>query len=329
MTFATTSGGDHDRPGAPRAVRRAWSAGAPAGRARAPLPRSEHTAARCRPPLAPRPGAVYPVSDRHAPAEPLLVPRHPWELPLVVAAALATLCLLGMAVHTLWTATEVAHRWFGLAVLAVPAGSWTARGLRHAEQRAESIRISPTQFPEAYHAVQRLSARMGLGFVPDAYVALGSGAPHATPGGHGTRRYLVISSDLFEVGGRLRDPDGFRFLVAHQLGHIAAGHTSFPLRAATSLGRLLPVLGPALARAMEYTADNHAHAHCPEGAHAIRLLAGGKYLYPEVNLSEMAERGRTDRGPFLFLYTLLSSRPANTRRMAALRDRDRPGRVFL
>ncbi|WP_082126889.1 M48 family metallopeptidase [Allosalinactinospora lopnorensis] len=257
-----------------------------------------------------------------------VVPRHPWELPLLVAAVAVTLTIVVFALHTLWTSLTD-PQWPLLALLALPAGFWAVRGLLHAEQRAQSIKISPTQFPEAHRVIRTLSARMGLRSAPDAYVCHRGGRLSSAASGHGLRRYIVISSDLFEVGGRLRDPAALTFVVAHQLGHIAAGHTSFWRRLGTSVAAVVPVLGASLSRAMEYTADDHAHAYCPEGAHAVQLLAGGKYLYPRINLGEMADRARTERGPSLFLYNLFSHRPVNIKRMAAIRDRSSPGRVFL
>ncbi|GAA1763079.1 M48 family metallopeptidase [Streptomonospora arabica] len=279
---------------------------------------------------APVPAGFGPRAGDAAPNEPLAVSRHPWEVPLTLAAVLVTCCVIGAAVHTLWTGEGAALWAAGLVLAGIPGGCWAAAGLRHARRRAQSVRISPTQFPDADHAIRRLSAGMGLAGAPDAYVYPAASAGSRAWGiGHGRRGYIVVPGDLFDSDGRLRDPDALRFVAAHQLGHIAAGHASFHLRAVTAPARLVPVLGAALSRAMEYTADNHAHAYCPEGVHAVRLPAGGARLYTQVNMSEMAERARTDRGPFVFLYNLLSSRPANTKRMAALRDRSRPGRLFF
>ncbi|MUL40350.1 M48 family metallopeptidase [Streptomonospora sp. PA3] len=331
MTHTAASDGGPHRLQPLRSAARPRTPHTAAARAAAALPRRE-------PQL--RPARVGTGSVR-APADPgarvggaaltefAPVARHPWEWPLAAAAAAVTACLLAAVIHTLLTGEGAAVWAAGLVLAGVPAGCWAEGGLQHAKQRAQSVRISPTQFPEAHHAIRRLSAQMGLACAPDAYVHPAADRPRSWAAGHGRRGYVVVSGDLFDSGGRLRDPDALRFVVAHQLGHIAAGHTALWLRAATAAGRAVPVLGASLSRAMEYTADNHAHAHCPEGVHAIRMLAGGAHLYAQVNMSEMAERARTDRGPFLLLYNLLSSRPANTKRMAALRDRTRPGRVFL
>ncbi|QBI52121.1 M48 family metallopeptidase [Streptomonospora litoralis] len=334
---AASDGGQHRMP-PPRTATRAVPPRSARTRTPAPLSRRQQPRALRAAPAASHRAPTRPVTHAAGsvprlgggpPTEPPPVCRHPWEWPLTAAALLVTAVVLAAAGHTLSTAEGAALWGAGILFAGVPGTCWAASGLLQARQRAHSVRISPTQFPEAEHAIRRLSAQMGLECTPEAYVCQDGGRLRSWAGSHGPRRYIVVSSDLFEIGGRLRDPDALRFVVAHQLGHIAAGHTSFWLRTGTAAGRLVPVLGSSLSRAREYTADNYAHAHCPEGAHAIRLLVGGKHLYAQVNMSEMAERARTDRGPFLFLYNLLSSRPASTRRMAAIRDRTRAGRVFL
>ncbi|MFD6095442.1 peptidase M48 [Nocardiopsis flavescens] len=252
-------------------------------------------------------------------------PAHPWEAPLFLMCVLANLLLLALGAQLLGGLTGT---WQApaLALALVPAACWLVRGLRHARHRAESVKISPTQFPEAYRVIAMLSAAMGVR-TPEAYVRVDGG--QADAGGHGLRSHLVLSGELFDDDGRARDADALAFAVAHQLGHVVAGHTGFWRRVAILCADLVPLLGAALARCSEYTADNHAYAHFPEGAHTVRMHAGGVRLYPRVNMGEMADRARTDRSGTLLLYHLLSRRPGNVRRMAALRDRGRRGRIFL
>ena len=56
---------------------------------------------------------------------------------------------------------------------------------------------------------------------------MGSGVLNAFASGHGFRRFVVIHSDMFEVGGRTRDPEALRFVIGHEVGHLAAGHVSY------------------------------------------------------------------------------------------------------
>ncbi|GAB3705740.1 M48 family metallopeptidase [Nocardiopsis oceani] len=286
---------------------------------------------------APGPGGTYSASlhghsrelcSVDSDEEVVAAAAHPWEKPLVALCVMVSLVFAAALVRLVWSVSGSAL-WTVVSLLVTPLVCWAARGLRYARERAESVRISPTQFPEAYRMVVSLSADTGLARNPEAYVRLGPVSARADAAAHGLRTYLALPETLFDEGGRPRDPNALAFLITHQIGHIAAGHTGYWRRVATLGAELVPGLGAALSRANEYTADNHAHAHLPEGTHAVSLFAGGPHLYTRVNIGEMAARARTDRGCSLLLYHLLSRRPSNTRRMAALRDRDRRGRVFL
>ena len=274
-------------------------------------------------------GVLWPgTSDLTEDEEFLPPPFHPWERPLLVVCVVVTFVLAAFLAHTAWSVTG-SRLWTIVTLCAVPAWCLFGRGLRHARHRAESVKVSPTQFPEVHRMVMTLSENMGLDRSPDAYVTPGGDPLRTDASGHGLRRYLVLSGELFDTDGHLRDPEVAAFLMAHQIGHIAAGHTGYWRRVATSGAELVPGLGAALCRAQEYTADNHAHTHLPGSSHAVRVLASGTHAYTRVNMGEMADRARTDRGCSLLLYHLFTRRPSNIRRMAALRDRSRHGRVFL
>jgi Zn-dependent protease with chaperone function len=215
-----------------------------------------------------------------------------------------------------------------LLLLSIPLLVYFVRGQLFARQRVNGVRITEAQFPEAYRMVAEAAESFGMRHAPEAYIVLGNGTINAFASGHGFRRYVAIHSDLFEVGGRLADPDALRFVIGHEVGHIAAGHTSFWRQFAVSVAQVIPGVGSTLGRAQEYTADNHAYAFCPEGVQGMRVLAAGKYLYPAVDFDDIAARAHTDTGFFVLLVNLLSSHPVNTFRFAALADRTKPGRVL-
>ena len=156
--------------------------------------------------------------------------------------------------------------------------------------------MSPTQFPEGYWLVVEAAQRFGLTEVPDAYVVLGNGKINAFASGHGFRRYVVVYSDLFEIGGQARDPEALAFVIGHEVGHIAAGHASY-WRQLSQLAMKIPFLGQALSRSMEYTADNHGYAFRPEGARrAIGVLSAGKYLLQVGGFRRHGRPGRRGDG---------------------------------
>ncbi|WP_280398875.1 M48 family metallopeptidase [Nocardia carnea] len=252
--------------------------------------------------------------------------RHSWEIPLLVVVVLVTAVgyLLAFLLLVLGSTNQ-----YVLILVAAPLLLWIGRGINYSRQRVNGVKMSPTQFPEGYRMVQEAAARFGMASAPDAYVVLGNGRINAFASGHGFRRYVVVYSDLFEVSGEAREPDALAFIIGHEVGHIAAGHTSYWRMLGMFLVPVLPVLGNSLIRAQEYTADNHGYCHRPQGAAAaMGTLAAGKYLNTVVGFDEMADRAAQERGFFVWIVNAVSTHPVLTWRMWALRDRSRHGPLF-
>jgi Zn-dependent protease with chaperone function len=252
--------------------------------------------------------------------------RHPWEIGLLILVIGASVVIYLLAILVVLTG-HYSLLW--LSVLFTPLILFLGRGLNLGQQRVNGVKMSPTQFPEGYRLVVEAAQRFGLTEIPDAYVVLGNGTINAFASGHGYRRYVVVYSDLFEIGGQARDPEALAFVIGHEVGHIAAGHASY-WRQLSQLAMKIPFLGSALSRSMEYTADNHGYAMRPEGARrAIGVLSAGKYLLRSVDFDAMADRASTETGFFPWLANMLSSHPVHTWRAAALRDRSVAGALFL
>ncbi|MFW0796411.1 M48 family metallopeptidase [Gordonia sp. CPCC 205515] len=253
--------------------------------------------------------------------------RHPWENPMLVIIILLT--LIGYAAIVLLVVTGEFSDYF-LTLLAAPLVLLLLRGLSYAQPRVNGVQMTPSQFPDGYRMVVEAAARYGLEYVPDAYVVLGNGQINAMASGHGFRRYIVVYSDLFEVGGRARDPQALEFVIGHEVGHIAAGHTSYWRQLATVVGMNIPVIGSALSRAQEYTADNYGYYTRPAGAPGvIGVLSAGKYMLSGVDFDQFADRATHERGFFTWAVNALASHPVLTWRAAALRDRTRPGAMLF
>ena len=136
--------------------------------------------------------------------------RHPGELPWLIAAYSVTLvAYIGVAVYFVTSfipdvqainvdsetgsASNIGLM-LQLALLAVylPLLLFFARAVMYAQIRLTGVRITPTQFPEAYQMVVEAARAAGLRRVPDAYVQLGNGQINAFASGHGHRRFIVI-----------------------------------------------------------------------------------------------------------------------------------------
>ncbi|MGW5238238.1 M48 family metallopeptidase [Monashia sp. NPDC004114] len=280
--------------------------------------------------MRPQPMQALPVPPgSHVPMRRLV--RHPQEILALVVAILASGLLLFASFGEVISAIDEERTpdIYALALIFAPLLIWFARGQLWAQQRLNGVKLTPEQFPEAYAMLVDAAARSGLSFVPDAYVVLGNGAINAGASGHGFRRFVVIYSDLFEVGGAAREPDALRFVIAHEVGHIAAGHTSYWRILGIAAADWIPFIGSTLSRAQEYTADNYGHLLVPQGARsAMATLAGGKYLNRSVDVDAMADRAVTEPGFFVWVTNAMSSHPVLAWRMHALRDRRRPGRLL-
>ena len=276
--------------------------------------------------------------------------RHPWELPLLgvgvvlalIAYALWVWILAFPARRALVNEEQMLPDWleelgaadlliqFGLLLPLVPLILWVARAIMYAQMRATAVRMSPTQFPEGYRMVAEAAQHFGMRRVPDAYVMMGNGVLNAFASGHGFRRFVIIHSDMFEVGGRTRDPEALRFVIGHEVGHLAAGHISYFRLVFTYVLGMIPILGTAFSRSQEYTADNYGYAFAPAGAPGVMgVLSGGKYLNAEVNVNELADRAATDPSLFVHIVNWLSTHPITTWRAHALRDRSKPGALWI
>lgn len=276
--------------------------------------------------------------------------RHPWELPLLwVGVALAAIAyglwiwMLAFPVRrALVNGEQMLPDWleelgaadlllqFGMLLPLIPLIVWVARAVLYAQLRATAVRMSPTQFPEGYRMVAEAAQEFGMRRVPDAYVQMGSGVLNAFASGHGFRRFVVINSDMFEVGGRTRDPQALRFVIGHEVGHLAAGHISYFRLVVMNVLGTIPILGPAFSRAQEFTADNYGYAFAPAGAPGVMgVLSGGKYLNAEVNVNELADRAASDPSLFVHIVNWISSHPITTWRAHALRDRSKPGSLWI
>src|ERR1700712_1136244 len=276
----------------------------------------------------------FPGSHYGAPPGPVAGPtdyresprRHPWEIGLLVLVIVSSVVVYLIAFAVVLSG-KASLLW--LSVLATPIVLFLGRGLNYGQQRANGVKMSPTQFPEGYWLVVEAARRFGLSEAPDAYVVLGNGRINAFASGHGFRRYVVVYSDLFEVGGQARDPEALAFVIGHEVGHIAAGHASY-WRQLSQLAMKIPFLGQALSRSMEYTADNYGYAFRPEGARrAIGVLSAGKYLLRWVDFDGMADRAGAETGFFVWLANMLAAHPVKPWRASALRNRVVAGSLFF
>ena len=181
-----------------------------------------------------------------------------------------------------------------------------------------SIRVEARQFPELASLVEELSARLGI-TAPQVFIRDDQATPIASAG-VGEPYSLVISSQYYE----LLKPGELAFLVAREIGHIAAGHTRLAsLLSAT--GRENPVVSfvfGAWLRRCELTADRLGVLCCEDLEDAFGAIcmttfhAAGRRVDRFVLAEQRAELAAD---PALRLGELISSVPYATTRLDTLR----------
>ncbi len=192
--------------------------------------------------------------------------------------------------------------------------------------RGSAVRLGPDQMPELYNRVATLAQRIGLHKTPQAYVVQAGGTLNALATRFLGSNFIVLYSDLLEACGD--NTDARDFIIAHELGHLHAGHLR--LRWLLAPGLFVPFLGAAYSRACEYTCDRYGLAAGDDAERALDglcILAAGREYGPAVNRRALVAQ-RSDLNSILMkIGHWLSSHPPIAHRVGALQPSLSEGNV--
>ncbi len=132
-------------------------------------------------------------------------------------------------------------------VLAVP--SYFAVRKAKAILRATALRVGPRQFPEIHACASEYARRLGLSEPPEVYV-LDASMVNAFALKFKKRSMIVLTDETVAACLEGRSPGALGFVIAHELAHVALGHTRW--------WRLLLRRYRKLSRLDECSADNVA-----------------------------------------------------------------------
>lgn len=164
-----------------------------------------------------------------------------------------------------------------------------------ARLQGSALKVGPYQFPEIHRLSQELAEAMQLKTAPDIYV-LESNEQNAFAMKHGKKASVVLVDDLVHGALSTENPNVLNWLVAHEVAHLALGHTA-PLR------RWMRSICPPLSRLDEISCDRVAAAVVDDPTavrDALVLLLIGPQLFRRVD----------QRGLELQAKQLLSSKRA-------------------
>ncbi|RZL35196.1 MAG: M48 family peptidase, partial [Rubrivivax sp.] len=174
---------------------------------------------------------------------------HPRERSLgLLMLVLGSLVWLGLVVGTMGVILGALLLGFVVYVFAQSA--------LLAHVRGNGVELSAEQFPDLHEQFIACCETLGLERRPEAYVLQGGGVLNAFAAQFLGRRFVVLLSAV--VDAMQAHPDGVRFYVGHELGHLKRGHALLDLLRLPVLW--LPLVGGAYGRAKETTCDLHGLA---------------------------------------------------------------------
>jgi hypothetical protein len=177
---------------------------------------------------------------------------------------------------------------------------------------------SETKLETSVEPISVLAAQMGMESMPEAYLMEAGGTLNAFATKFLRSRLIVLYSDLLDACGE--DSAARDMVIAHELGHIKAGHFRWLWFLAP--GMLVPFLGTSYSQARELTCDRYGAALCGDQDGSLRglaILAAGKDHGRLINLRDFAEQRRLLDTGWMTIGKWLSTHPPLCERIAALR----------
>jgi Zn-dependent protease with chaperone function/type II secretory pathway pseudopilin PulG len=209
---------------------------------------------------------------------------------------------------------------FGIALLVIGLGALAylfAHSALIAHLKGNGIELSAEQFPDLYAQFLECCKRLDIGDPPQAYILNGNGVLNAFATKFLSDRYVVLTSDV--VDSMQGNPDGLRFYIGHELGHLRMKHISKQFLRSPVLW--LPLLGAAYSRARESTCDRHGLACCGSGGAAVQALsalAAGRARWRTLNVATYVRQTGHSDGFWMSFHELLSGYPWLTKRAARM-----------
>jgi len=188
--------------------------------------------------------------------------------------------------------------------------------------KGNGVALSEAQFPDLHAQFVACCDQLQMIRRPQAYVLNGNGGLNAFATKFLRSQYLVLLSDV--VDAMRHHPDGVRFYLGHELGHLRAKHLSWQFLRWPVLW--LPLVGAAYSRARETTCDRHGAAcsSSPENAaRAMAALAAGGRRWQQIDIAAFVEQARQTTGFWMSFHELTSPYPWLTKRVWRVVEPDR------
>lgn len=184
---------------------------------------------------------------------------------------------------------------------------WILQGLFIGHLKANAVKLSEKQYPEAYQIAADACANLEYMKMPDIYVIQEGGMLNAMATKFCGKNFVVIYSDVLEVAYN-EGLDALRFIMAHELAHHKRNHL---LKHAWLMPALfIPFLGAAYSRACEYSCDSIATFIQPNNAiNGLLILLAGTKLYKKLNVTDYLKTAQQEIGFWSWFAEITASHP--------------------
>jgi Zn-dependent protease with chaperone function len=181
--------------------------------------------------------------------------------------------------------------------------------------KANGIEISANQFADVYAEYFKMVQDVNIKKAPKLFILQQGGALNAFAIRFSGNNYIAIYSDIFSLIHS--DLDAVRFILGHELGHVARKHMS--KRFWTCLSSIIPFLTAAYSRHCEYTCDQYGKIFSPNNyINGLLVIAAGKDLYKNVNIESYINDARKNYTASAKIIGIILSHPSTPRRLDRL-----------
>jgi Zn-dependent protease with chaperone function len=184
--------------------------------------------------------------------------------------------------------------------------------------KGNGVRLTARQFPDLHGQFLECCSKLDIQpspALPEVYVLYGSGVMNAFATRFMGAQYVVLLSDV--VDAMKANPDGVRFYLGHELGHLHMRHMGKMFLRWPALW--IPLLGAAYARARETSCDRHGLACCASAENAGRALAAlaaGRERWKNLDIEQFSEQVRETSGFWMSFHELIAGYPWLIKRVA-------------
>jgi Zn-dependent protease with chaperone function/Tfp pilus assembly major pilin PilA len=185
--------------------------------------------------------------------------------------------------------------------------------------KGNGVELTHEQYPDLYEQFAFCCDRLEIHDRPQAYILNGNGGLNAFATKFLGTQYVVLLSDV--VDAMAHHPDGVRFYLGHELGHLRRKHLTGHLFRWPILW--LPLLGAAYSRSRESTCDRHGLACCstPENAaRSLSALSAGAIRWQDLDMKAYLKQIHHTTGFWMSFHELTAGYPWLTKRAARVID---------